>query len=121
MDRGPLAIFKKKKEGKNRRCRFSWKPLELFPHNKGRPDGIFTEVVNSACILSSSEPVGGGVQWVGHGIHFHPLEAGHSVQAASVLHQYWWAQSGWSCFGVKVTSWLKFRQPIRTVGIKLLF
>lgn len=76
--------------------------MELFPHSKGRPDGIFTEGVNSACILSSSEPVGGGVQWVGHGIHFHPLEAGHSVQAASVLHQYWWAQSGWSCFGVKV-------------------
>lgn len=51
-------------------------------------------------ILFYSEPVGSGIQRIGHRIHFHPLETRHFVQAPSLLHQHWWTQSGWFRCGI---------------------
>lgn len=71
-------------------------------------------------VLFYSESVGSGIQWIDYRIHFRPHEARHFVQTPSMLHQYWWTQSGWFCFVVKVNIFGQ-SQTIYNFRIKLLF
>lgn len=100
MEREPCDCLKKKKRIGD--AGFHRNHLELFLIRNGWYYYIFTKGINSHMVLFCSESVGSGLQWVGYRVHFHPLETRHFVQTPSMLHKYWWTQSGWFCFGVKV-------------------